>query len=80
MAIQRRSSEVWKLLEQIQHDFAKFGGILEKTHKKLQEATDNIENVKGRAERMQKRLSQAGKIQVDYVNGEEEAQELLGLK
>ncbi|MBL8018315.1 MAG: DNA recombination protein RmuC [Leptospirales bacterium] len=84
MAIQKRSNEVWELLEEIQHDFGKFGVLLEKTQKKLQDATDSIHTVRGKADRMQKRLAQAGTYHVTdgagIVNGEQEAQELLGLK
>ncbi|MCE9597805.1 MAG: DNA recombination protein RmuC [Spirochaetia bacterium] len=84
MAIQKRSNEVWKLLETIQHDFGKFGGLLEKTQKKLQDASDTIDTVRGKADRMHKRLAQAGKFHnpdsEGLLNGEEGTQELLGLK
>jgi DNA recombination protein RmuC len=33
-AIQKRSSEVWRLLGAIKTDFNKFGDLLEKTHNK----------------------------------------------
>ncbi len=43
VAIQKRSTQVWQLLEGIKGEFGKFGGILEKTQKKLREASDQID-------------------------------------
>ncbi|HNJ33540.1 MAG: DNA recombination protein RmuC [Leptospirales bacterium] len=85
LAIQKRSSEAWKLLEQVQHEFSKFGTLLDKTQKKLQEATDSIESARGRADKIQKRLGQAGRLRLDEGGSEiemngDESQELLGLK
>lgn len=79
LAIQKRSSEVWKLLEQVQTDFSRFGTILDRTQKKLQEASNNIDSARTTATRIQKRLGQAGQLQDATVNGEEESQEMLGL-
>ncbi|NLK35227.1 MAG: DNA recombination protein RmuC, partial [Gracilibacteraceae bacterium] len=38
LAIEKRSSEVWNLLGAVKTEFGKFGDILDKTRKKLQEA------------------------------------------
>lgn len=43
LAIQKRSGEVWKILATVKSDFGKFGDLLEKTQKKLQEASNHIE-------------------------------------
>ncbi len=43
LAIEKRSSEVWSLLGAVKTDFGKFGDMLDKTHKKLQEASHTIE-------------------------------------
>jgi len=43
LAIEKRSSEVWHILAAVKADFGKFGDLLEKTQKKLQEASNNIE-------------------------------------
>lgn len=43
LAIQERSSEVWQVLGAVKAEFGKFGPILEKVKKKLQEATNTIE-------------------------------------
>jgi DNA recombination protein RmuC len=51
LAIEQRSSEVWQLLGTVKTEFGKFGDILDKTQKKLQEASNTIEQaaVRGRA-------------------------------
>ncbi len=51
LAIEKRSSEVWELLAMIKKEFYQFDTILDKTKKKLQEATNVIEqaNTKTRA-------------------------------
>lgn len=43
LAIQERSSEVWQVLGAVKAEFGKFGPVLEKVKKKLQEATNTIE-------------------------------------
>lgn len=43
LAVQKRASEVWKLLGTVKTEFNKFGQILESTHKKLQEASNTID-------------------------------------
>lgn len=43
LAIEKRSSEVWQLLGIVKAEFGKFGDILEKTQKKLQEASNTID-------------------------------------
>ena len=42
LAIQKRSSEVWKLLGAVKKQFGQFSGILDKVEKKLHEATNTI--------------------------------------
>jgi len=44
LAIEKRSSEVWMLLGAVKTEFWKFGEILDKTQKKLQEASNTIED------------------------------------
>lgn len=43
LAIEKRSSQVWNLLGTVKTEFMKFGNILDKTNKKLQEASKTIE-------------------------------------
>lgn len=43
LAIQERSSEVWKVLGNVKHEFGKFGDVLDKVSKKLGEAQNVVE-------------------------------------
>lgn len=43
LAIQKRSSEVWKLLAAVKTEFSKYGEVLAKVQKKLNEAADTID-------------------------------------
>ena len=43
LAIQERSSEVWKVLGNVKHEFGKFGDVLDKVQKKLGEAQGVVE-------------------------------------
>jgi DNA recombination protein RmuC len=63
----------------VQTDFSRFGTILDRTQKKLQKASNNIDTARSTATRIQKRLGKAGQLP-DSVNGDDEtSQELLGL-
>lgn len=56
LAIEKRSSEVWQLLAAVKQEFHKFGDILDKTHKKIKEASDTIEDASRKSRTIQKRL------------------------
>lgn len=56
LAIEKRSSEVWKLLGAVKTDFSKFGEVLEKTKKKLQEASNTIDNAATASRRIERKL------------------------
>lgn len=56
LAIQKHSSEVWALLGAVKTEFGKFGGILEKTSKKLQEATNTIEEASRKSRTIERKL------------------------
>lgn len=56
LAIEKRSSEVWQLLGSIKNEFYQFGGILDKTKKKLQEATNVIDQANTRTRVIQRKL------------------------
>jgi DNA recombination protein RmuC len=56
LAIEKRSSEVWKLLGSVKNDFGKFGSILEKTKKKLDEAGKVIEDAGVRSRAIERSL------------------------
>ena len=56
LAIERRSSEVWELLGAVKTEFANFGGILDKTRKKILEAGNTIEKAAVRSRAIERRL------------------------
>jgi DNA recombination protein RmuC len=51
LAIQRRSSEVWRVLGAVKLEFGKFGDVIDKVEKKLSEASTQLQHVgvRGRA-------------------------------
>jgi DNA recombination protein RmuC len=56
LAIEKRASEVWTLLGAIKADFSSFGAILEKTRKKLAEASNTIDDAARRSRTIAGRL------------------------
>ncbi|HYZ40824.1 MAG TPA: DNA recombination protein RmuC, partial [Stellaceae bacterium] len=56
LAIQQRSSEVWKLLSAVKTEFEKFGGILDKVHRKLDEAQRVVEEAGVRRRAIDRKL------------------------
>jgi len=56
LAIQERSSEVWNLLAAVKTEFGKFGGVLDAVKKKLQEASNKIDEVDVRSRAITKQL------------------------
>ncbi len=73
LAIQKRSSEVWTVLGAVKTEFEKFGAVIDKIHKKLQEATNEIDNAKRRSRSLERKLRN-----VDELPGPQ-AQSILGL-
>ena len=56
LAIQRRSGEVWKLLGQVKGDLRRFGEMLEKARRKIQDAGDELDRAASRSRTMERRL------------------------
>jgi DNA recombination protein RmuC len=52
LAIQKRSSEVWKVLGAVKTEFEKFGVLLEKSQKHFQAGIDDLDNLVGTRTRM----------------------------
>ena len=61
LALEQRSSEVWKVLGAVKTEFGRFGEVLAKTRKKLEEASNTIDqaSVRTRAIDRQLRVVQA---------------------
>lgn len=56
LAIQKRSSEVWKVLATVKSEFVKFAGILDKTKQKLDQASKVIGDAETRTRVIQRHL------------------------
>ncbi len=56
LAIEKRSSEVWEILSAVKTEFGKFGAVLEKTKKKLQEASNTIDDAAVRSRAIERKL------------------------
>ena len=56
LALEKRSAEVWEVLSAVKTEFAKFGDVLAKTKKKLEEAANTIDQAQTRSNMMSRRL------------------------
>ena len=62
LAIEKRSSEVWELLGVVKTQFGKFGDVLAKTKKKLQEASNTIDQAEVRTRVITRKLSKVEEL------------------
>jgi DNA recombination protein RmuC len=56
LALEKRSAEVWEVLGAVKTEFGKFGDVLARTRKKLEEATNTIDQAQTRTNVMTRRL------------------------
>jgi DNA recombination protein RmuC len=56
LAIQKRSGEVWKVLGAVKTEFGKFGDVLDKVKRKLDETGNTIEEAAHRSRQLEKKL------------------------
>ncbi|MGA8009376.1 MAG: DNA recombination protein RmuC, partial [Thiomonas sp.] len=73
LALEQRSTEVWKVLGAVKTEFTKFGDVLAKTRKKLDEASNTIGAAETRTRAMTRQLKQVEALPADQT------QTLLGL-
>jgi DNA recombination protein RmuC len=64
LAIEQRSSEVWKVLGAVKAQFDTFGEVLAKVQRKLLQATSDIETVGTKARSMQRKLREVEGVSV----------------
>jgi DNA recombination protein RmuC len=57
LAIEKRTSEVWKMLIGVKTEFAKFGEILDRTKKKIEEAGNIIDEASSKSRNIEKKLN-----------------------
>ena len=74
LAIEKRSSEVWTILGAVKTEFGKFGAVLEKTRKKLLEASNTIDDATVRTKAIERKLKS-----VEELPASDESARLLGL-
>ena len=63
LAIEKRSSQVWEILGAVKTEFGKFGDLLEKTQKKLQEASNTIDSAARKSRTIERRLGNVHELQ-----------------
>lgn len=56
LAIEKRSGEVWELLGAVKTEFRNFGDVLDKTKKKLEQASSDIEKAGTRSRAIERKL------------------------
>jgi DNA recombination protein RmuC len=56
LAIQKRSSEVWKLLSAVKTEWEKYGGVLDAVQKKLNSASKELDRVQVRTRAVERQL------------------------
>jgi DNA recombination protein RmuC len=70
LAVEKRSSEVWELLGMVKTEFGRFGAVLAKTKKKLQEASNTIDQAEVRTRAIEKKLKKVQEIPVEDSVGD----------
>jgi DNA recombination protein RmuC len=79
LAIEKRSSEVWELLGAVKTEFGKFGDVLAKTKKKLQEASNTIDKAEVRTRAIERKLRKVQEVPqpdaVPLIEGSQEEDE-----
>lgn len=56
LAIEQRSNEVWRVLGAVRTEFQKFGDVLSRAQKKLQEASNTLDEARGKTTTIARRL------------------------
>jgi DNA recombination protein RmuC len=56
LAIQKRSSEVWNVLGEVKTAFGRFGDTLDAVHKRLEQATNSVDDARKKSKTIQNKL------------------------
>jgi DNA recombination protein RmuC len=78
LAIEKRSSDVWKVLGDVKTDFGRFGEALGKVRKKLDEAGSFIDQASTRTREIERKLrgvEELPPVEAQILIGEGEPQE-----
>ena len=65
LAIEQRSSEVWKVLGAVKHEFGKFGDVLQKVKRQLDSAGRTLEETGVRTRAMERKLRTVEELPAD---------------
>ncbi|GFO71497.1 DNA recombination protein RmuC [Bathymodiolus japonicus methanotrophic gill symbiont] len=66
LAVQKRSSEVWKVLAEVKTEFVKYAGQLDKVQKQLNTASSSLENLQStRTSAMERKLRGVETLEID---------------
>lgn len=68
LALEKRSAEVWEVLSAVKTEFGKFGEVLAKTKKKLEEASNTIDAAEVRTRAMTRRLKTVEALPEDQMS------------
>ena len=68
LAIEKRSSEVWELLGVVKSEFSKFGILLDKTNKKLQEISSTMDLASKKTRTIERKLKNIEALPVSDEN------------
>jgi len=69
LAIEQRSSEVWKVLGAVKHEFGKFGGVLEKVKRQLETAGRTLDETGVRTRAMERKLRSVEVLPAEAASG-----------
>lgn len=69
LAVEKRSSEVWQLLGAVKTQFGQFGGLLEKVHKRLDQASNTIEDAARKSRTIERKLRTVQEISPETAAG-----------
>ena len=70
LAIQKRSGEIWSLLNMFRKEFTKFCELLDKTQKKLIEASNTIEDAHKKTATIQRKLDKVTTLEVENTEND----------
>ncbi len=62
LAVEKRTSEVWRTLGLVKAEFGKFGDLLDKTRRKLQEAADTVDDASRKTKTIRGKLAKVEEL------------------
>ena len=69
LAIEKRSSEVWRILDTAKKEFGKFGDVLDSVKVKLDQASKQIDNTGARTRAIERSLREVGSLTTEGEQG-----------